>query len=628
MTRIKHGILGESVRSALRVAFLTAFAAASANSVSAQDVTVTASVSETTVGAEESVTYTIEIAGRSLPQISAPEAPQTRGFVLANRFPFTSQNMSIVNGRVQQSVGYSWTFRPVEEGEGVFFPVELEIEGKTYRTREITVKVVPQAQRPPQAPRRNPFLMDPFDRQPPAQEREITERDMFIRATPSKRKAYQNEQVVIEYSLYFRSGIQLRQSRLADSWDAEGFWREELEIDSRPVPENVVVNGLRYKTVVLKRVAVFPTRAGTLTIDPLRIESEASMPFGSGDPFFSLRNRYQPVRLSSPAVTVEVLPWPASPPTSFTGAVGEYRLTAKADREALEVGESVQITVNVTGSGNIATLDNPAFRPPGVFEAYDPEVNTRVDRSSNRVRGSKTFQYVLVPRSNGFFEIPPIEFSFFNPLRARYVTLRSDAISISVSGTSGPVTEVATTAAGLPVDDIGPLKNTIVRWRSTDSVPIHQHPALFVVAILPLLAIGGLKLWTNHADRLATDVAYARKRRAHPLAKRHLKAADKLLESNSGSEFYEELERAVLGFVGNRLNISEHGMTRSRLIDKLRVEGIADASLERLSVLLERCDHARFAPTRPVRAEMEASREDALRLIIDLDKAFSESKAV
>ena len=320
--------------------------------LAAQDLSVRASVSETTIGVEETLTYTLEIGGQSIPEIPSPSAPETDGLVLTNRFPFTSQNMSITNGRVQQSVGFNWTYKPVREGIARFESVEIEIGGKAYRAPGINVTVVAQAQRPPRAQRRNPFLIDPFGRQQPPQQEDaqISDRDMFIRASPSKRHAYQNEQLTIEYALFFRSGIQLRQSRLADSWDAEGFWREELEIESRPIPKTVVVDGLRYNTIILKRVAVFPTRTGELRIDPLRIESEASPPFGSGDPFFSLRNRYQPVRLASPAITIDVRPWPGNPPTSFAGAVGNFTIDANVDRTRLDVGESVQVTARIRGS--------------------------------------------------------------------------------------------------------------------------------------------------------------------------------------------------------------------------------------------------------------------------------------
>ncbi len=537
--------------------------------------------------------------------------------------------MSIVNGRVSQSVTFSWTFKPLRVGTGRFGPLELEIGGATYGAAQITVNVVPQAQRPPRPQRRSPFLLDPFARDPApsTQDARISERDMFIRAIPSKRQAFQNEQVTIEYTLYFRTGIQLRQSRLADSWDAEGFWREELEIESRPIPQTVAVDGLRYNTIVLKRVAVFPTRTGSLRIDPLRIESEAALPFGSGDPFFSLRNRYQPVRLSSPPVTIDVSPWPARPPAAFAGAVGNFTLEVIADRSRLEVGESVQVTARVRGSGNIATLEAPFFRPPGVFEAYDPEVDSRVDRSGKLVRGTKTFSYLLVPRANGNYEIPEITFSYLNSASRQYESLRSEPIPLAVTGTASPSAEVATTATGLPVDDIAPLKLERVEWTSTERTALHRQPWPYALGTVPLLGLLAIILWRKHELRLTTDIDFARKRRAHPLAKKHLKRAEELLVEGDAAAFYEELERAVLGFVGNRLNIAEIGLTRGQLLEHLRTVGVPDTSLANLADLLEECDRARFAPVPPPEAALSDAHLKAATLIVAIDQSVATSKA-
>jgi hypothetical protein len=598
--------------------------------LAAQDLSVRASVSETTIGVEETLTYTLEVSGQSIPEIPSPSAPETDGLVLTNRFPFTSQNMSITNGRVQQSIGFSWTYKPVREGTARFESVEIEIGGKAYRASGINVTVVAQAQRPPRAQRRNPFQIDPFGRQqpPPREDAQISDRDMFIRASPSKRQAYQNEQITIEYALFFRAGIQLRQSRLADSWDAEGFWREELEIESRPIPKTVVVDGLRYNTIILKRVAVFPTRTGELRIDPLRIESEASLPFGSGDPFFSLRNRYEPVQLASPAITIDVRPWPGNPPTSFAGAVGNFTIDANVDRTRLDVGESVQVTARIRGSGNIATLAAPAFRPPGVFEAYDPEIATSVDRSGSSVRGMKTFSYVLVPRANGNFEIPGIDFSFLEPSSGEYRTIRSDPAPIVVTGTAGVAAIVATTSSGLPIDDIAPLKLDNVVWTAAGRTPIHRQPWAYVFGALPLLSLLGIALWQRHTTKLATDLKFARNRRAHPLARKHLKRAEQLLADDDFAAFYEETERAVLGFVGNRLNIAEIGLTRNQLMMRLGAVGIPDGTLSALTALLEECDRARFAPSAPAGMTPEDAHTTAASLIVSIDQSVANHRAV
>jgi hypothetical protein len=595
-----------------------------AGGVSAQSVRVTATVSEPTIGTEETVAFTINVSSNALPEMATPGPPEVEGLVLASRFPSSSTNISIVNGRMEQTVGYTWTFRPSKEGTAVFRPITIRIGDNEFRTDRITVEVVPQSQRP--ARRQRPrSLFDPLLAPDPEPERDITAEDMFINAAPSKRRAYQNEQITVEYALFFRPGIQLRQSRLVDSWDAEGFWREELEVETRALPETVVRNGIQYSRIVLKRIGVFPTRSGRLTIDPLKIETEASVPYGSRDPFFSLRNRYQPVRLESEPITLDVVPLPAEAPVSFTGAVGAFDFEVAIDRRRVEVGESVQVRARISGSGNVATIDGPSFQPPGVFELYDPEVGTRVDRGGRSIRGQKTFEYILVPRSNGTFEIPSLEFSYFAPQTGRYETIRSEPVQILVSGSASDAPPLLATASGLPVDDIAPVILQSDDWSTVRSTPLHRRMLPYSVLVLPILLIAGLRVYLHHAARLATDQRYARFKRAHPLARKHLRQAEALLAENDTADFYAEVERAVTGFIGDRLNIGHLALNRNELLQHLAERGVDRQTTELVEKVLADCEQARFSPTRPSAEQMEKTRDLSAGLIVALDRSLAAS---
>ena len=591
---------------------------------------VTASVSDTTVGAEERVVYTVTVEGGQLSQIETPQAPEAEGLTLVQRFPSTSRNISIVNGNMQQSVGFQWTYQPTGEGTARIAPVQVKVAGKTYKTEAITLTVVPQSQRPARGARRDPFagMLDPFANrtpEPPEEDPPPAPEDLFIRVVPAKHTAYQNEQLTVEYQLFFRDGIQLRQSRLTDSWDAEGFWREELDVDTRPIPKDVVEGGLRYHTIVLKRAAVFPTHAGKLRIDPLRIETEAIVPARTRDPFesfFMRSRRYRPIEVASAPLTIDVKPLPPDPPPGFRGAVGRFQMVTQVDRTSVEVGESIQLKVVLSGDGNFATLEAPPFTAPNAFELYEPEVASSIDRSGRRIRGTKTFTYVLVPRSHGTYELPPITFSYFDPQAGRYRTLTSEPREIHVTGTADAAPAVGVTAAGLPVDDIaGPLLEGGA-WLRTDRRPLHRNPWAYALLLLPALALAGLVRFRRHAERLATDLSYARNRRAHPVARKHLQAAGELLRKNDARAFYAEIERAVLGFIGNRLNIAETGMTRPQLDERLARAAIPAELREELRRLLEECDRVRFAPILPDHEEMTSAHDRAGRLIVALDVCF------
>lgn len=596
----------------------------------AQDVKVQASVDATTIGAQETVTYRLDVQGASFGDVDTPEPPPTEGLTILQAIPSTQRNVQFFNGRMQQSIAFTWTYRPVREGAARFLPMDVTVKGETYRTEPITLSVVSRAQRPRQQSRRarRPF-QSPFDAGTDDEApRAIEERDLFIRALPSKQTAYKGEQVTIEYQLFFREGIQLRQSRLADSGDADGFWREELEVETRPIARTVIENGLRYSMITLKRVAVFPARTGTLTIEPLRIQTEAYVPFGSSDPFerfFSLRNQYQPVELASAPVIIDAQPLPEGAPDSFTGAVGTFSMQARLNDATVEVGEPVELELTLSGTGNLATLDPPPLETPGIFERYDPQVTIGITRSGQTVRGTKTVDYLLVPRSNGTFELPPIAFSYFSPRSETYETLTAPARVVTVTGTAMAPLAAGTTAEGLPVDDVASLMTGTVAWRTTGGAPLHSQAWPYAALALPLLGLLGLVGYLRYTERLAGDPAYARRRRAHPLARKHLKQAETLLQANRPIAFYEEVARAVQSFIGNRLNVAELGLTRPQLDTRLAQTGVASNVRVELNTLLDECDQARFSPVLPSQDAMNSAADRAARLIVTIDDQLTQT---
>lgn len=602
----------------------------------AQQVSVVASVDESTIGTEEAVTYTIQISGTSASSIQTPSPPRAEGLSLMQSAPSTQSNISIVNGVMEQSYGFRWSYRPLTEGPARIASTTVTVAGKTYQTKAIDISVVPQSQRPNRAGRQTGRRLDPFSslfRSPFDAEEAFDDtapdpRHLFIRATASARHVVQNEQVVIEYQLFFREGIQLRQSRLTDSWDAEGFWREELAVETRPIPQIVVENGLRYNKIILKRAAVFPTRAGTLIVDSLRIESEAVFPTRSSDPFqlFSLRNRFRPVKIASPSVSIESLALPENAPSSFTGAVGEYDLDVRIDRTTVDVGASIQVIVTISGIGNLATLEAPAFVPPAAFELYDPQIETNLDRSGYRLSGSKTFTYVMVPRSNGTYELPGIEFSHYDPSAGLFRTENTNPVEILVTGTASIPDVVVATTNGLPVDDVATPIEDAGRWVRLSKPSLHTSWWPYVALLLPLLVLGIATIYQRHQNRIVSDVGYARGRKAHPLAKKHLRQAKSILENGETVSYFGELERAILGFIGNRLNISEKGLTRQQLDGELKRAGLDDGIRGRLKALLELCDRGRFVPGTFERSDLVDAYEEAASLIVLTDGVLTDTK--
>lgn len=619
---------GPLARSVIGLWALVAMILVAATTVAAQDVSVRASVNEATIGTEEALSYSITVQGSDGSNIRTPNPPETEGLSLLQSIPGTSRNVSIVNGRVSQSISFNWTYRPVREGEARLGSASVTVGDNTFTTEPITVRVVPQSERPARTPRRDPFsslLGQPQQAEPPPQP---DDRDIFIRAVPSSRTAYRNQQVTVQYRLFFRDGIQLRQSRLTDSWDAEGFWREELDVDTRPVPQVVVENGLRYNTIVLKRAALFPTRTGELSVDPLRIETEAMVP-SSRDPFqsfFALRSRFTPVELSSEPIEIETRPLPDGAPDSFNGAVGTLGMTTRLSRSEVEVGESIELTVRISGTGNIATLDAPPIELPASFERYDPRIETTIDRSGTSLNGAKTFSWVIIPRANGTYDLPPVEFSWFDPGREEYRIIRSDPFTITVTGAANVPASLVATTNGLPVDDFAPAFRTASEWTRTSRTPLHRAWWAYGLLIIPIGLLVGVLAFDRYRSRLTADVSWARGRRAHPLSRKHLRQAAELMDEGRTAAFFEELDRAVLGFVGNRLNVAERGFTRAGLRSVLSTRGVPSDVLDRLTRLLDHCDRGRYAPASETPDDLGRALDEASDLIPILDRHLSEER--
>lgn len=557
------------------------------------------------VGTDETVTFTLRVEGAALTDLEVPEPPLTEGLTLVQATPATQRNVSFSNGQLTRRITFQWTYRPVRAGTARFHPATITVRGSTHETDAIDIEVVAPAQRSSgtsTGASRPPSSPDSTSQQ----ETDINEEDLFIRAEPETHHAYQNEQVAVAYHLYFREGIQLRHSRLANAWDAPGFWREELDVDSRPVPRSVTVDGQPYHTIVLKRAALFPTRTGSLRVDPLEIETEARATGrlrGRVDPFFP--HAYESVALASDALTIAAEPLPNGAPDAFNGAVGDFRLRASVQPTEIQVGRPVRLRVQIEGTGNIATLQPPTIDPPDAFEVYDLEERTSIDRNGARVRGTKTFTYVLVPRAGGTYTLSPTTFAYFDPEQHRYRTLHTEPSELQVAGDEATADDRAADDA-LPEDDVADLMTeTPTSWIRTESRPLYRSPWPYVAVLAPLLLAGGLA-----ALRRRSAVASEAERDTASLqqARRHM-------QNRQSEACYGAIERAVLGFIGERLGIAASGLTRAQLDAHLARRDVPERAREALYELLDVCDQVRYSPSRPSEQAMQSAIHRADQLI-------------
>jgi hypothetical protein len=579
-----------------------------------QDASVRSFLDRNRVGVNQAFVLSVAVSGTQ--QLDGdPVLPDMDAFAIYLGSGQSTQ-MQIINGRTSVSLTIQYRFQATTEGTFDIGPVG----GRSYATEPLQIVVSATAPTPP------PSRGAPGADAPGA---EVAPEDVFVTATANRTQVYQNEPVIIEYRLFTR--VEIGSYSVTQQPTATGFWTEEYPVGQRLQVETVVRNGIQYASAVIRKVALFPSSAGTKTVGPMTIEAQARLRQRSRsllDDFFrggSLFGRNVPVLLTSDSIRVEVLPLPESGRSDdFSGFVGDAEISASLDKTDAETNEALTLVVRVEGEGNVRTLAEPEIDFPPDFEVYDPDVSEEVHKGDARVTGTKEYEYVLIPRAPGTKTIPPIRLSYFDVQGGSYETVSTEPLSVHVTGE--PVTGPA--AAGRR-GGIQPLREDI-RFISIRQPSFHhvdrsptERVEFWLVVLVPLAVVGGAVGVRRHRDRLQGDVAYARHRRASRLAKQRLGRARSLLNVETQKPFYAEAGRALQGFLGDKLNIAEAGMIRDEVRSALRERQVAGDVVEEYFACLDVCDRQRFAPSEASHDEMKGFLKRAERAMANLDRGLS-----
>ena len=497
----------------------------------------------------------------------------------------TSTSMQMIAGVTTVSLTIQYRYRAIREGTFEIGVIEVEAGGQVLRTQPVTL-TVSTAGAAAGGGSEEPSGVGP--------------EDLFIVAEVSKTRVYQNEPIEVSYRLFTR--VNVSSYSLFDLVESEGFWMEDIPSPRTPEVEQRVRGGQTYTTAVVRRIVLFPAGPGTKTIEPMSVEARLQVQRQRRsvfDDFFdrgSLFGSQVPIIVVSAPVQVEVLPLPVQGrPRSFTGLVGRLNVSASIDRSSVETNDAVTLELIIEGEGNLRSLAAPIIDFPADFEVFPPEVTESIDRTGSRIRGSRTYEYVLIPRSPGQKIIPPVEMSYFNAESGLYATSASEPLRLDVTG--DPVIGAPIGRAGVETlrEDIrfiriGPPSLGVLGGSLADA------PGFWIVALLPLVALLGAMGLRKHWDRLEGDVAYARGRRAGRVAKKRLGQARVVMAEGDARAFYAEVERALRGFLADKLNVAEAGFMSQVAEAELRKRGVPVAATRNYFACLGECDRARFAP--------------------------------
>jgi len=587
----------------------------------AQNVSVTATVDRTRIGLNEDFILMVEISGNG----GEPKLPDMNAFA-ALAGSSTSTSIQMINGRFSQSVTYQYTFFARAAGKFTIGAVEVEAKGQVYRSQPIEIEIVASSTSPsPQTPQSGAGRSQQSE--PPPN----LEGNLYLDAKANRASVYQNEPVIVRYRIYTR--LNIGSYGIASAPNYSGFWAEDFPMQQQPRTSREVIDGQTYLVAEIKKTALFPQSAGRKKLDPLVIECEVQLPRRRSrdifdqffdDPFLARTTRQ---KISSRPVEIEVLPLPeAGKPANFSGAVGNFSLTASIDRTQVKTNEAITIKVRASGTGNIKVLPSPQIDLPSDFEIYDPKVAEDINHDNDQISGSKTWEYVVVPRFQGSHEIKPITLSYFDSRAKAYKVASSAPILLTVEKGAGDFSPVV--GGGVSKEDVRLLGQDI-RFISTAALPFkkinetfYAQPLFLSIMALPMLALLGAFVYQRHQEKLSTNVAYARSRKAGGMAQKKLTAAKKLLQQNDEKGFYAEVQRALMGFLGNKLNVAEAGLITDDVERMLAAKKVSPEVIRGYLDCLHTCDFQRFAPASSNGTAMQEFYDQARHALETMEKAL------
>lgn len=555
--------------------------------------------------------------------------PTFKGFSLrSGPNPGHQSYTTISNGQFSSTVQTTYSYVLTADVEGTFTvgPATCTVDGKKISSNSFTIKVEKmsmaqqqQRQQQQQAQQQRRAAFDPWAQQPqPAST--IDDKTLFARATVSNTHPYQGEQIIVTYKIYTR--VSISQFGIDKLPGNKGFWSEDLTTGKQIKQYTETVGGQQYQVAEIRKGALFAQESGKLSIEPLDLTVKAIVQSqrrrtGSiwdlfDDPFFNMASAVD-YPLHTKTVAVNVKPLPAGP-DNFSGAVGSFSVKGGLNLDKVKANEAATYRITVSGRGNLMLVTPPTPEFPSTFEVYDPQIDDNISKGDGGVSGSRTFEWVLIPRSQGKFTIPAYKFVYFDPSTSQYVTLTIPEQTLDVAQGKA--------SASSSKDDVALLNRDINYIHPTgsldaiedkDSTPMGYY---IVLAALAALTYGAIR-WGKKHQADAEDIVGTRKKRAIHMARRRLKKAAAHLGSGDTNAFYEEIYKAIWGCLSDKYSIPLSQLNRDSVSACLAEKEVPAEQQERIMKVLQDVDFARFAPG-DANAQMQSIYDESLEMIAEL----------
>ncbi len=515
--------------------------------------------------------------------------PEFKGCKVLYQGTSSGTSVSVVNGKVdrQTTETHVITLRAEKEGSYTFAPATISADGRTLSTNTWKLTVLPPDKASASSGRSGGQSSD--------------NTTLFARLILSKSRIYEQEAVLATIKLYTQaSGVQAENYSFPSF---EGFVVQDIDLPQNTSFSLENYNGVNYKVAVLKQCLLFPQRTGKITITPGKFDFQVETYQLVNGPFGPMRVPQGVSRsVSTNTTSVEVMPLPSGKPASFMGGVGDFSLSSSISSTHVKANEAITLKLTIKGSGNLKYLKNPELQLPNDFDTYDPKVDVNVKASAGGVSGTRTVEYTTIPRFAGTFKIPAVEFSYFDIKSKSYKTLRTEAYEITVDkGAPGSGGKTVTNFSNK--EDLK-LLNQDIHYIKLDKMNLVQTPTLYIDNwvywlwyIVPALAFIVFVIINRKQAKANANVALMKNRKANKVASKRLKVAGKYLKNHDREHFYDEVLKAVWGYLSDKLGLPNSELTKDNVAAELEKYGASTELIAEFNDILGRCEFAQYAPS-------------------------------
>jgi hypothetical protein len=565
-------------------------------SISAQDIYVKAECpSVVNAGDQFTVMWTVNAGGGEF------SAPSFNGFYkLMGPQTSYSSSTQIINGKMSNSTSYSYVYylQAVKEGKFVIQPATFILKNKTYHSDSLHIEVIGSTAQKQSAPPGGQDEQTNADVQ-------SSGKDLFINLSVNRREVFLGEPIVATVKLYSRVNIAgINEIKYPDF---NSFLKSDIDTPPLTSLRQENVNGTIYGSGVVQQFLLYPQITGEINIDPVQISVliQKKVRGEQSDPFFGdFFSSYQtiPTAAASKTIKIKVKPLPGVQPPDYSGVVGKLDIKAAVNKESVKVNDAVTYKVTISGNGNLRIASAPVLKLSPDIETYDPKITDDLKNGPNGTTGRKTFEYLLIPRHDGDFTIPPLTYSYFNIASGKYEKLTTEEFHLNASKSNEKNTGVAV-YGGVAKEDVKYLGKDI-RFVKSDPGNLKESGNIFLskqsfytsyaFSLLAFLVV--LFLRREHIRR-NSDLSMVKNRKAGKVAIKRLQLASACLKNEEIDQFYDEILKALWGYLSDKLNIPVSELTRTNSIAALQEQGIDEENIESLSRILDTCEFARFAPS-------------------------------